>query len=74
MMFCLQVAAAGTSGLWSRTQNEARRVAAAAASTTTTHPQSARPQAQEAPEHSLGGMMPLTTLSDDEIMMKETGE
>ncbi|XP_034244202.1 short/branched chain specific acyl-CoA dehydrogenase, mitochondrial-like [Thrips palmi] len=63
---------AGTSGLWSRVQNEARRVAAAAASTTTTSTQSARPQAQEAHEQALGGTLPLTFLSDDELMMKET--
>lgn len=72
----LRKVAAGTSALWTRAA--ARRealagVRAAAASTSAQRPHSARAQAQEAPEHvPVGGSLPLTFLSDDEIMMKET--
>lgn len=49
------------------------RATSRAASTSASKPQSVQAQAQEAVEHS-SSPLPLTALSDDELMMKETGK
>ena len=49
------------------------RAATRTASTSSSKPQSVRAQAQEAVELSSGSALPLTFLSDEELMMKETG-